>query len=84
MRPGGVWLTVQAPAVSEAASGDQVTVRATSATEGASIVYTTGTGNEARWRLYTDAVTLRRPAVLRLKACRLGYRDSEEVERQYR
>jgi uncharacterized sulfatase len=82
MRPGGVWRTVEAPSISETTSADQVTVQVTSATEGASIVYATGTG-EARWKLYTGPLTLRRPAVIRVKACRLGYRDSEEVERQY-
>jgi arylsulfatase A-like enzyme len=49
------------------------------ATEGASIAYTYETGDAARWNLYT--VPLDPPAgssVLRARAIRIGYRESEE------
>jgi hypothetical protein len=83
MRPGGVWQKVAAPAVSEIAAGSTVKVKLTCATEGSSIAYTTDTGEKPHWLLYTGELTLRRPATLRVKACRLGYLDSDEVAKKY-
>jgi N-sulfoglucosamine sulfohydrolase len=54
-----------------------------SPTEGASIAYTTEEGKTARWLLFTGEVTLKRAGVLRVKACRLGYLDSEEVLKRF-
>lgn len=79
MRPGGVWQKVAAPTVSESVSGSNVTVKLASATEGASIAYTTESGAKAHWLLYTAELKLVRPAILRVKACRFGYLDSNEV-----
>jgi hypothetical protein len=53
------------------------------ATEGASIAYTTDAGEKPHWLLYTGELTLKRPATLRVKACRLGYLDSDEIVRKY-
>lgn len=83
MRPGGVWQKVAAPAVSESVAGSEVKVRLTCATEGASIAYTTDDGEKPRWLLYTGELTLKRPATLRVKACRLGYLDSDKVVKKY-
>jgi hypothetical protein len=83
MRPGGVWQKVVAPAVSESAAGSSVKVKLASATEGASIAYTTDSGEKPHWLLYTGELTLKRPATLRVKACRLGYLDSDEVVKQF-
>jgi N-sulfoglucosamine sulfohydrolase len=47
--------------------------------KGASIAYTTETGEKPRWLLYTGELTLNRPTTLRVKACRLGFLDSDEV-----
>jgi hypothetical protein len=83
MRPGGVWQKVAAPAVSESAAGLEVKVKLACATEGASIAYTTDEGEKPRWLLYTSELKLQRPSTLRVKACRLGYLDSDEVVKKY-
>lgn len=83
MRPGGVWAKVEKPAISETVAGDSVKLKISSATEGASIAYTTEQGRNARWLLYTGDLTLKRGSAVRVKACRLGYLDSEEVVKQF-
>ena len=83
MRPGGVWQKVAAPSVSESAAGSSVKVKLACITEGASIAYTMDAGEKPHWLLYTDELTLNRPATLRVKACRFGYLDSDEVIKKY-
>ncbi len=83
MRPGGVWQKVAAPAVVESDAGSAIKVKLTSATEGASIAYTTESGAKPHWLLYTGELTVKRPATLRTKACRFGYLDSEVVVKKY-
>ncbi|MFN0119661.1 MAG: sulfatase [Blastocatellia bacterium] len=82
MRPGGVWQKVSAPAIQTAAAGDKVRVTLSCATEGSSIAYTTEEGKNAHWLLYAREVMAPRGATLRVKGCRLGYLDSEEVTRR--
>lgn len=49
-------------------------------THGASIVYTTETGNKPNWKLYSGALRLPKGmSTLRIKAVRYGYKDSDEV-----
>lgn len=49
------------------------------ATQGASIAYTTESGDAARWRLYTDPIRIPKGKTsVRAKAIRIGYRESEE------
>ncbi|MBL7968745.1 MAG: sulfatase-like hydrolase/transferase [Prolixibacteraceae bacterium] len=49
-------------------------------THGASIVYTTETGNKPNWKLYSGALRLPKgTSTLRIKAVRYGYKDSDEV-----
>ncbi len=49
-------------------------------THGASIVYTTETGNKPDWKLYSGALRLPKgTSTLRIKAMRYGYKDSDEV-----
>jgi N-sulfoglucosamine sulfohydrolase len=81
MRPGGVWAQVSQPKITMAGahSGASVIVSLTCETPGASIAYTTETGNSARWKLYSQETTLKRPVSLRAKACRLGFIDSPEA-----
>lgn len=83
MRPGGIWQKVAAPTISETSAGSVIKIKLTSATEGSSIAYTTDTGQKPHWLLYTGELTLKRPASLRVKACRFGYLDSDEVKKQY-
>jgi uncharacterized sulfatase len=86
MRPGGVWQTTAAPALAPAggtlAAGAAVTVACP--TPGASIAWTTDEGAAPHWNLYSAPVKLARSATLRVKACRLGYKDSEEVKAEYK
>jgi uncharacterized sulfatase len=86
MRPGGVWAVAAAPAV-KPKGGDfkaPVRVEITCATEGASIAYTTQDGKQPHWKLYTGPFTLEKAATLRVKACRLGYKDSPEVTAEFK
>jgi N-sulfoglucosamine sulfohydrolase len=85
MRPGGEWMQTAQPVVRRISSGNRlpVTVKLSSETEGASIVYTTDTGENPRWNLFSKEIILKNPATLRAKACRLGYLDSAEVSKQF-
>jgi N-sulfoglucosamine sulfohydrolase len=83
MRPGGVWQKVAAPTISENVAGSVVKVKLSSVTEGASIAYTTDAGEKPHWLLYTGELALNRPVTLRVKACRFGYLDSDEVVKKY-
>lgn len=79
MRPGGVWQQVAAPTGSLLAIGDAVRLKLACATEGSSIVYTEESGPKPRWKLYTGELTFSLPLELRVKACRFGFLDSDEV-----
>jgi N-sulfoglucosamine sulfohydrolase len=83
MRPGGIWVKVAQPVISENISSDTVRLRISCPTEGASFAYATEEGKNVRWLLYTGELTLKRPALIRVKGCRFGYLDSEEVMKRY-
>ena len=84
MRPGGVWRKVAPPTVGEInVAGDSVNLKLNCATEGSSIVYATDEGQNARWQLYIGEVAIKRPATLRIKGCRFGYLESDEVVKRY-
>ncbi|WP_052360755.1 sulfatase-like hydrolase/transferase [Oceanobacillus manasiensis] len=52
-----------------------------SATQGASIAYTTNEGENVHWELYTGPIPLTKgTTTIRAKAIRIGYKDSEEVQ----
>ncbi|MFH5834289.1 chitobiase/beta-hexosaminidase C-terminal domain-containing protein, partial [Halalkalibaculum sp. DA384] len=55
------------------------TVQITSTTHGASVVYTTGRGEDPDWQLYTGPIRVEDPLTLRAKAVRYGYAESEEI-----
>jgi uncharacterized sulfatase len=85
MRPGGVWLQVAAPSVDEVRPrAGMVRLRVRSETPGASFAYTTEAGDTPRWKLSTGEIDLPLPTTVRVKACRLGYLDSEVLAREYR
>ncbi len=49
-------------------------------THGASVVYTYDSGNHPSWKLYNGQIKLPRgKTTLRVKACRYGYKESEEI-----
>ena len=81
MRPGGVWAQASQPKITTAGAhgGTSLIVRLTCETPGASIAYTTETGDRARWKLYSQEITLIGPVSLRARACRLGFLDSPEA-----
>jgi N-sulfoglucosamine sulfohydrolase len=83
MRPGGVWVKVAQPVISESLSSETVTLKISCPTEGVSFAYATEEGKSVRWLLYTGELTLKRPAMIRVKGCRFGYLDSEEVTKRY-
>ncbi|MCI0422999.1 MAG: sulfatase-like hydrolase/transferase [Acidobacteria bacterium] len=85
MRPGGVWARTLEPKMTERAAKGPAAVALSLACEtpGASIAYTTEEGDNARWKLYSQEITLKRPVTLRVKACRLGFNDSAEVVRRF-
>jgi hypothetical protein len=85
MRPGGVWERVAAPAVKEARPrAGMIRLSVGSETPGASFAYATDAGDTPRWQLSTGAIELATPVTVRIKACRLGYLDSEVVAHEYR
>ncbi|WP_208588561.1 sulfatase-like hydrolase/transferase [Gracilibacillus suaedae] len=52
-----------------------------SATEGASIIYTLEETEHPKWKLYTGPIQLSHSStIIRAKAVRIGYKDSEEVK----
>lgn len=83
MRPRGVWQKVATPTVSVADAGVAVKVKLSCVTEGSSIAYTTGNGANARWLLYSGDLTLEKSVTLSVKACRLGYLESDPVVVKY-
>ncbi len=57
-----------------------VTIQIHCPTQGASIAYTTETGEKPRWLLYTGPLTIKEgTTTLRAKAIRYGYKESDEV-----
>ena len=83
MRPGGVWQQVAEPTVSKNIAGSVIKVKLFSVTEGASIAYTTDSGANPHWLLYSGELTLKPGTILRVKACRFGYLDSQEHREQF-
>ncbi|HUU28372.1 MAG TPA: sulfatase-like hydrolase/transferase [archaeon] len=60
-----------------------VKLKITCSTEGASIAYTTESGDNPHWLLYTGELTLDKNVELRIKAIRYGYAESPEVKAKY-
>lgn len=84
MRPGGVWQKVEAPTITLSQVESKQVVRLASKTAGVSVVYTTETGAKPHWRLYTSELSFPQPVMLRVKACRLGWLESDEVSQSLR
>lgn len=73
--PGGVQPVTEAPVINK--SGGKFAI--TCATEGASIAWTTGEGDDAHWKLYTEPLALTGPGTLRSCAIRIGFKESDEA-----
>lgn len=80
-RTGGVWQKTAAPTFTAALDtrSNKVKVTIACATPGASIAYRTGNDEKGKWKLYAQSLTPGTGQVIRARACRLGFRDSEEV-----
>ncbi len=80
MRPGGAWQQVAAPEVAaRPAAGGGVELTPRSATPGASFVYALGADEPVRWRLATGPFVVPAASRVRIKACRMGFTDSDVV-----
>lgn len=80
-RPRGVWQKTAAPIFTATLDtrSNKVRITITCATPGASIAYRTGNDEKGKWKLYAQPLTPGTGQVIRARACRLGFRDSEEV-----
>lgn len=76
MRPGGRWQTTEKPVVKVSGSSMEVSCP----TAGASLVYTQQSGEKPHWKLYSRPITVKKGDTFRIRACRLGYLDSEEIQ----
>jgi hypothetical protein len=77
-RPGGQWQKTETPRFAHVETpGENKHIALTCATEGASIAYRIG--KNSGWKLYTEPVPLKTGQVLYSKACRIGFKDSNEV-----
>lgn len=79
-RPGGQMAVTEQPDVSVESANSQQRISLKSQTPGASIAYSV---NNGRWLLYTEPVILKPGEVLKTKACRLGYKDSNVVRHKH-
>lgn len=79
--PGGVQRITETPLIikDKLKGMDFWTVTLSCGTEGASIAYTTETGEKAHWKLYTGPVRIDKPCTVRTRAIRIGYRESDEA-----
>jgi len=81
-RPGGKWQKTAEPMFIRV-HGKKNTIAITCVTSGASIVYKIKENErDGRWKLFTGPIKLEAGQVLHAKACRIGYKDSDEVEYQ--
>ena len=81
MWPGGIQPKTAKPEIELDRRPDSsfTTARITCPTEGASIAYATEEGDQPHWLLYTGPLELTDSQVLRAKAIRYGYEESDEV-----
>ena len=81
MRPGGRYERTGPVRIHQAASGSgegRVRIRLECPTPGASIGYTTDSGPDARWLLYSAEAEFSKPCQLLAKAIRYGFLESPE------
>jgi N-sulfoglucosamine sulfohydrolase len=86
VRPGGNWSVTAAPVITPngGAFSGPPTVKIACPTEGASIAWTTDSGNSPHWNLYSQPIILSASATLRAQACRLGWKDNSEAQAVFR
>ena len=82
-RPGGQWQKTAEPVFTipvGVASAEGSYVGISCATAGASIAYKISGVTRTGWKLYTKLLLLKPGQVLTAKACRIGFKDSNEVK----
>ncbi|MFC1551291.1 sulfatase-like hydrolase/transferase [Candidatus Latescibacterota bacterium] len=80
MWPGGVQpVTAEPSFISSVGPNDTLNIKLKCPTEGASIAYTTDAGDDAHWKLYSRELNLSGPADLRVRAIRIGFKESPEA-----
>ena len=77
-RPGEKYQNTAEPTFS-VIGGNDTFVRISCATAGASIAYKTNSESGPGWKLYTKPVMLKPDQMLIAKACRIGFKDSNEA-----
>ena len=83
--PGGVQPATIAPVISPGGGKFRrsVNVRLACPTHGASLAWTTEEGENPAWKIYTGAIRLAQSSILRTKAVRIGYKESEEAQASF-
>jgi uncharacterized sulfatase len=79
VRPGGKWSVTANPKIT-VTQDRPARVELSCDTDGASIAFALGDGNQPRWRLYAGPFEAKGAGRLRVVACRLGYRDSQIID----
>ena len=80
MWPGGEQPLTEPPVIVAEEEGEAVRIEITAPTEGASVAYTTETGEDVHWKLYSGPFTVPPGTPVRAKAIRYGYEESKEME----
>lgn len=82
MHPSGKKQVTAVPVIDStvAADGSKFRVTMSSSTDGASIAYTTDSGDGARWQLYTATLEVPAGTSVRARASRAGFADSPEAK----
>ena len=85
MWPGGIQPKTSEPTISPngGAFNGSVKVKIACATEGASIAYTTEEGEDPHWLLYTKEIKLTKKTNLKVRAIRIGYEESPEIQADF-
>lgn len=86
VKPGGVTPQTATPVIDPPGGSFEkaVTVTLDCPTRGASIAYTFDPpGGRVRWLLYTGPILVERSGVLRVRAIRYGYRESQEARAKF-
>ncbi len=77
-RPGGQWQKTAEPQFTPFIGGPAVAIACP--TPGASITYRISGRSKTGWKLYAEPMLLKLDQVLHAKACRIGFKDSNEVK----
>ncbi len=85
MWPGGNQPVTETPVIDRHKASPQGAwkVKLSCPTEGASIAYTMEPGDDAHWKLYNEELKISGPTTIRVRAIRIGYKESPEVSASF-